>query len=250
MKKTHLPIAAMLLAGIFSTASQAQDRDSYSLDISGVDLTINVLRHPVFPQALIEEGYSEGVVKIVFEVDYAGELRDWLVTEATHPDFVESVAKVIDSWRFSPPHVNGENRSIVSRMRIDYKSSGNVLSFDLPSGLLTRRHNEIVGYRANELKLASVRELDAVPRPLRKIKPIVPAEVIEKHDGSRAMFTFFVDETGKVRIPALQEVDGSPEPGMLLAAQDALSQWSFEPPTRKSQPVSVKLSQSFVFTSR
>ena len=246
MKKPCFIMSLCLATGLLSAAAIAESQ-SYTMDQYGIDLKIDVIRQPVFPQNLLMEGYTEGKVRIAFEVDHDGELRDWLAVEATHPDFVSAIARVIDSWKFSPPHINGENRSIVSTLTIDYRAKGAVLSFDIASGLATRRFNELFGFASERQSLSSVKDLDTVPQPIVAKKPIVPRELVEKYDGSKAVFTFYVDEEGQVRIPSLHSTDGNVELGMLLAAQDALVQWRFSPPTKNQRPARVKLAQEFVF---
>lgn len=244
MKTATFSILAALALGFSAQA------DTYTLDSSVVDLTIDVTHRPMFPISLQQQGYSEGKVTIAFEVDNYGELRDWLVLEATHPAFAEAIERVIDRWKFSPPKINGESRSIVSRLKIYYHSTGNVLSFDLGTSLSTVRLNEITGWQSERLGLARIKDLDSPPKILASRNPSVPAQAIERYKGSSAVFTFYVDETGSVRIPALQRVDGDIEPAMLLAAQDALTQWTFDPPKVRSKPATIKLSQTFVFNTK
>lgn len=246
MNAKHAAIGAVTMLA-WAIAPASAFADVYSIDTSSVNLTIDVQRRPIFPVALQQQGYTEGKVIIAFEIDHTGELRDWLPIESSHPAFVQSIARVIDSWDFSPPLINGESQSIVSRLTIDYRSTGNVLSFDLASGLSSVRFNELIGWSEHHSRLAKVRELDTPPRPIKQVAPTVPTDVIARYGGTTAIFSFYVDETGAVRIPSLRQINGDAEPGMLLAAQEALEQWRFEPPTSRSKPVSIRLSQSFVF---
>ena len=248
MKTNYAIFGGILMLGLSSVAPSIK-AETFQIDTRIVDLTIDVKREPVFPISLQQQGYSDGKVVIAFEVDYSGELRDWIVLEATHPAFVDALANVIDTWDFSPPKINGESRSIVSRLIVNYHTSGNVLSFDLVSGLATR-FNELTGWQSQRIALAEVADLDSPPTPTRVIKPSVPKDVLQKYSGSKAVFTFYVDENGRVRIPVLHRIDGEADPGMLLAAQEALEQWRFEPPTVNSHPVSIQLSQQFVFADR
>lgn len=247
MKLLAAIAAAGLVSGLLLDPARANP-NTYDLDEVGVDLNIDVIRMPVFPQARLQEGQLSGVVRIAFEVDHHGELRDWIALEATHGDFVDSIAHAIDSWRFSAPYVNGQNRSVVGELTVNFDSSGSVLSFD-GSSLMNVRINELTGNTNRAILLANARDLDAPPYPLSQPMPQVPKDLIEKHKGARAVFSFYIDEAGRARIPALLRTEGSPDLGMLLAAQDALEQWQFEPPTKRGRPVKVKLAQTFVFTN-
>ena len=56
---------------------------------------------------------------------------------------------------------------------------------------------------------------------------------------------FYIDETGKVRIPVVEEYDG--HRGIVDAAYNAIRQWEFKPPTVKGKPVTVRVEQPFEF---
>ncbi|EDY84677.1 TonB family C-terminal domain protein [Verrucomicrobiia bacterium DG1235] len=242
-------LSACILSGLAISLAHAGPQ-KFEFHEYGVDLNIEVIKMPHFPNSLIADGYLEGDVKIAMDIDHDGELRDWIVIESTHPEFTESVERVIDSWRFSPPYINGENRSVVNHLNIHFESRGSVVSFDLPTSVLNVRLNQLTGFRSEASKLSDIKELDTAPYPIAQPSPSIPKDVIQKHDGTRAVFTFYIDEAGQVRIPALSETDGEPDLGMLLATQDALSQWRFQPPTKNNRPVKVKLSQAFVFKDK
>lgn len=248
MKALQKLIGCFAVAGLFYIPNSLAASDFY-LGNGEVELRIDVVRKPIFPPELLSNGYQAGTVVVAFEVDHTGELRDWIVVQATHPDFADSVARVIESWDFSPPKINGESRSIVSKLEINFRSSGNVVSFDLVTGMATRI-NEITGFSAESIAIANADDLDKPPTVRTAVNPRIPRDVIERYRGSKAVFTFYVDEQGRVRVPAVNSIDGDVEAGMLLAAQEALSQWRFEPPRRKSAPVNIRLAQAFVFSDR
>ena len=248
MKIISAYLTSLALAGLLNVQNLPA-AEQYFLDHSNVDFSIDVVREPAFPTTLLNQGYTEGKVAIAFEVDYAGELRDWIVTEASHPDFAKAIEQVIPSWDFSAPKINGESRSIVTRLVIDFRSTGSVLNFDLMTST-NARLNEISGFRGESIRIADVDRLDSPPRVRSVVKPAIPREALEANRGSKAGFTFYVDEEGRVRVPALSKIDGDIEPGMLLATQDALSQWRFEPPRQRQTPVSIKLAQTFVYDEK
>ncbi|MDQ8184496.1 energy transducer TonB [Pelagicoccus sp. SDUM812002] len=246
MKLAKSLLSACLLASLSIAETSAAPSTPFS-EIEGIDFHFKSLKLPSFPQSLSNEGYMEGYLKVALDIDYAGELRDWLVLESSHPSFIQSLEGVIKDWRFTAPFVNGENRSIVTEIELNFRSSGNVVSLSTGAAASTLRYNEITGFRTNAQKLSSIKELDTFPYPIVQTPPSVPKELIDKFDGTRAVFTFYVDEAGLVRIPVLSATDGEPDLAMLLAAQDAISQWRFEPPTKNRKPVKIKLSQAFVF---
>lgn len=249
MKTPKLLLSALALSGLTLNLSYAGP-NSLELDDYGINLNIELIKMPQFPTSLIAEGYLEGDVRIAMDIDNDGELRDWIVLESTHPAFVTSIENVIDQWRFSPPYINGENRSVVNHLNIHFESKNSVISFDSISSANTMRFNQLTGFNSHSTKLSRIKELDTLPYPISQPSPSIPSDIIEKFDGTRAVFTFYVDEAGQVRIPALAQTDGEPDPGMVLAAQDALTQWKFEPPTKNKRPAKIKLSQAFVFKNQ
>ncbi len=243
---------AKKLFGVFLLSTCALNAVSAETDhlfseLDGVDLKIKVLRLPLYPMPLEQEGIFEGHAKIALDIDYSGELRDWIIVEASHPSFAIALEQVVDDWRFSAPFINGENRSVVTQLDFDFRSQGTVVSLSSGISSINRRLNEITAFRANEITVSRIKDLDTLPYPIQKINPQVPQEMIDEHNGTRAVFTFYVDQAGQVRIPVLTQTDGDPDPVMLLAAQDAISQWRFEPPTQNKRPAIIRLSQAFVF---
>jgi TonB family protein len=55
---------------------------------------------------------------------------------------------------------------------------------------------------------------------------------------------FFIDENGKLRMPAIQRADHDELASLAVAA---MLQWKFEPPTRQGVPVLVRAKQVFHF---
>lgn len=246
MKTPKTLLSVLALTGLTMNLAYAGP-DSLALDDYGISLNIDLVKMPLFPNSLVSEGYLEGDVQIVMEINHDGELNDWMVIKSTHPDFVSSIENVIDHWRFSAPYINGENRSVVSHLHVHFESKSSVISFNSLGSANTLRFNQLTGFESESTRLARIKELDTLPYPISQPSPSIPSEVMEKFDGTRAVFTFYVDETGQVRIPALAQTDGEPDLGMVLAAQDALTQWRFEPPTKNKRPAKIQLSQTFVF---
>lgn len=249
MKLAKTLLSACIICGLTQHSAIA-DSDWVLTSEDGVDLQIDVVETPIFPLPLMEAGYQEGMVKIALDIDYQGELRDWIIVDSTHPSFTRSVERVIEKWEFSPPKVNGSPRSLVTEINIRFHSSGTVLSMSLPTEILAQRINGIAGYQSERMRLASIDDLDTSPFPIDQPAPRVPRDLIKQYDGASAVFTFIVDEAGQVRMPALASAEGNPDVRLLVAAQDAISQWKFEPPTQNKRPVKIKLSQSFVFRNQ
>lgn len=247
MKLVKPIIAACLICGLSQTNALADSEWILSGE-DGVELNIDLLQLPHYPNALVAQGYTEGTVKVSIDIDHHGELRDWIIVESTHPLFSKALERVIDTWRFSPPKINGEARSVVTQIDIEFGNNGTLLTSSLPTDIVSRQFNQLTGYESERVGIASINDLDTYPNPVKQIPPAVSKKMIKSHNGAVAVFSFYVDESGQVRIPVLTDTNGDPDVQMLVAAQDAISQWKFEPPTQNEKPVKIKLSQAFVFT--
>jgi len=93
-----------------------------------------------------------------------------------------------------------------------------------------------------------LQELDHIPRPVHIVEPHYPLEWANKGIAGVVTIEFYIDETGRVRLPAVVNSGVSPLLGNL--ALDAVQQWQFEPATCKGKPVLVRASQNFNFGTK
>ncbi len=222
----------------------------HNLSSEDVDLFFNVVREPRFPESLKSQGYSQGQVSMLLELHFDGELRDWIVTSATHRAFAEAIERVIQDWEFAPPKRNGKPISLVVPIKVNFRATGDVVSFNASSGL---NHNMSMrnGYNSfDSIKIAKVDKLDRFPEPVYVVEPKVSRSLIRKSQDSYGVFKFFIDTEGRVRLPHVDHVRGGEVDVRLLeAAQDALEEWEFNPPTVKGRKVVVEVKQPFHFYS-
>lgn len=92
--------------------------------------------------------------------------------------------------------------------------------------------------------LADVKELHVMPKALKQVAPMYPADMKGNSVQGEVLISFVVTETGDV-------VDFQPEeathPSFALAAMDAVSQWKFAPGELNGAPVNVRLTQPLRF---
>ena len=250
MKKL-IAFAAILSAPSFGWAQDSETDESpfvYNITGEGVDLHFKVIKEPVFPLTLKSKGMNEGSVTVLLEIDYLGELRDWLVTEASHKDFGRAVDDVVGSWKFEPPMWNGKPISIVSAIEIRFKASGNVVSLDITNSI-AEIYTGIGASSFDSIKVADFDDLDEFPELVKVVKPVVPKKLLGKNGRKQKLgvFRFFIDTEGRVRLAHVDRVEGKVDIRLLEAAQDALEQWRFEPPTVRGRPVIVEVAQPFTF---
>ncbi|MCH2614451.1 MAG: hypothetical protein MKZ70_07135, partial [Opitutales bacterium] len=93
---TFLLFISCLVHPTIGNEEQGEYTYEANLPSDDVDLLIQVVRQPLFPENLRNAGYSRGRVDMLLELHYDGELRVWLVTAANHTDFAEALERVID----------------------------------------------------------------------------------------------------------------------------------------------------------
>ena len=241
--------ALLLLNAVFASIATARSSSDLEKDSS---FSIKVTREPIFPLRLKTEGYTKGSATLQLVVDQFGELRDALMIEATHPAFGKAVLDVIYKWKFGVPKINGEAVAMVQNLQVHFEASGSVLSYSTganvgPMGLFDRMTRGISVYR-----IASIDEIDSIPLPIHIEKPLFPVEMLKGEIVQKAVFEFYIDESGNVRIPTLRENESTEtiEESLLVITQDALMQWKFQAPTRNGKPVVVRVAQPITFTNR
>ena len=249
MKKATISILLMigLLFHVFGDDDDIMPYE-HSISSEDVDLLFKVMRQPKFPESLRSQGFSSGRVHLLLELHFDGELRDWIVTYASHRDFAKSIERVIEEWEFGPPKRKGKPVSLIVPVEVSFRASGDVVSFNATNGLNHMMSSQY-GYSSfDTIKVADVDNLDKFPEPVYVVRPKVPNSLIRKSDGSYGVFRFFIDTEGRVRLPHVDHVRGGKVDVRLLeAAQDALEEWEFIPPTVRGKKVIVELKQPFLF---
>jgi len=235
-----LPIGAIF----FLTANaQAEKQLDYPINSTEIELKIHAKKMPRFPIILKQKGYTKGEVELIVEIDEFGELRDHIVSKTTRNEFAEEVKKVIHAWNFDPPKWRNKTVPVITPIRVFFESTGDVVSFDLSSGLMN-----IIFHKDRVTKtLVSVDDLDEFPTPKIVTSPRIPTKLFNENKGTHGVFTFYIDQLGRVRMPALEKTNGQVDVRVLVAAQDALMEWKFNPPTARGRPVIVQVSQRFQF---
>ncbi len=249
MKKATISILLMISL-FFHAFGDEEEIMPYEHSISSedVDLLFKVVRQPKFPESLRSQGYSNGRVHLMLELHFDGELRDWIVTYASHRDFAESIEKVIEDWEFGPPKRKGKPISLIVPVEVNFRASGDVVSFNATNGLNHMMSSKYGFSSFDTIKIADVDKLDSFPEPVYVVSPKVPNSLIRRSDGSYGVFRFFIDTEGRVRLPHVDHVRGGKVDVRLLeAAQDALEEWEFTPPTIRGKRVIVELKQPFLF---
>ena len=203
---------------------------------------------PTFPPSLAGRGVTQGSASLLLLVNRDGELEDFVMLEASHLDVGESIARVLPEWRYHPTVVDGEPVNAASRITINVRSSGSVAMLSVSDDVqnLFPGRSKLVGEGQSVYRVAAMSELDYVPELIHAVQPPTPPADLIRAESVLVVFGVFIDETGRVRIPVLQDSGGGlVDISVLESAQSALLQW---PPTIEGQPVMVRVQQPFRFS--
>lgn len=214
--------------------------------VSMLEFAIQESKDPKFPLTLKALGYEEGSAVFAIYINQYGGLEDYLLLEASHVDFAKAVEKVLPDWSYSVPLVDGEVASIVSRIKVKFeRGKGVIYESTGYSNILGHINSHFADDEA--YRIFALDELDSIPIPTHMEKPSFHVDLLEERDIVNAVFEFFIDTEGNVRIPTLREADDKVDERLLVIAQNALLQWKFQPPMHKGKPVVAKAAQPFRF---
>lgn len=197
---------------------------------------------PTFPTEVTLQGITRGEVDCVVDVDVNGKVEDVLITAHTHRSFAREVREALPLWRFQAPKMNGAPIASQTRLTFTIEAVGVVVSMDAGSYLRTRMES-LLGIQW-EYRTFLLQELDAIPVPLKTVVPSYPPKVAQRNRGT-VRVDFYIDETGRVRVPIAQ-ADAPME--LAAAAIAAVREWKFSPPLHRGRPVLAYVSQDFNFT--
>jgi protein TonB len=198
---------------------------------------------PQFPTALAFSPVSAGEARIVIIVDATGKLADVLVSGYTHQAFADEAVRALKQWRYSPAYERGEPIGIRMELKFDFTATGRVVSLTPMDAVDAFTHSWLPPTFVT--RVCSPRELDRPVMPLRTVDPGWPEKTpVGPNQQGTALVDFYVDEKGQARMPV---VLNSTHETFAQAAVWAISQWRFAAPTRRGEPVAVRVQQRFVF---
>jgi TonB family protein len=193
-----------------------------------------VLNTPVYPQARLLAGES-GSATAEFTVTDRGEVNAVTITAASQPEFGAALQAAVESWVVQPG-VNEAGARVGSKMRV-------VHAFVPPnSGAIARLVPEL---RTGGAGIPGAAGLDERLKPLWRGFPVYPAALREEGTTGEAVIEFIIDRGGRVRLP---RVKSATREEFGWAAANAISQWVFERPRRRGEPVDVSVSIPVQFT--
>ncbi len=210
---------------------------------------VEMTRLPVFPDSLIKVGITRGKTRLIVVVSETGELIDWLVVEATHWEFAKSIARVIEGWNFEGARSPNQPRGEVFQFKVLFAAESTARMTAGPGDMSEHVFGPDEEFAKDSIRLASPSELDALPTPFEAPLPDIPSELIDDV-GQEAVFEFYIDMNGEVHAPILQSAEIDLDERILTAAQNALWNWKFYPPTANGKPVVAKVALPLVFSKK
>lgn len=201
--------------------------------------------HPREPQLRIDfpggartRAATSGWATLSVAVGADGKARDFLVTSYTDPAFGKALEDKARTLEYQAARLNGTPVPGRVELRYDF-DIGDIAMTNLEAANNRNARPKPVFAITKEEKLDEKLEFASVSLP-RLPAGYKPA------DGNplRVMVTFFIDTEGAVRCP---QAESAPTPELATAAMDAVSLWSFKPPTAKGAPALVLKAASVRF---
>jgi TonB family protein len=191
-----------------------------------------------FPLHLLHRGYSTGEVRLLVKISPAARLVDALVTNYTHKAFADAALAALNRSTFHPLYVNGKPVVTVTELIVRFQSEGPIAVEHFP-GEGSAAWPDTYAYEPCDPS-----RLDRPLQPLAVKAPEYPQALCAQGVTGSVVVEFFIDETGRVRMPMVYEAENDLLAGLSLLA---VEQWRFSPPSSRNQPVLVRVRQKFDF---
>lgn len=206
--------------------------------------TLRDCPNPIYPVRATLEGEYRGDVELLLDLDNEGNVTDLLVLESTHPAFTDAVLEVVPDWKFNPAQRGGRDVPSVKSISFHFSQEG-LVNMSVANSVTMAFLNSIRPELGPERFVARMSELDKLPAPVEMVRPMLFREIPPENRSGRAVFQFFIDRDGRVRMPVLTELEGDIR--LAESAVIAIEQWRFEPPMVKGRPVIAHARQEFRF---
>lgn len=229
----YLKLPAVIILGALATTRLCADFQPLK-----IEPTIKPLLSPVMQM----DGVTEGKVIFAIDVSAEGKLTDWLVLGYTHPALVRPCIEAMKDWNYTPAKLDGEAVAVQTDLTIDYTAEGVVISRTTIEDL-RRRAERIFGQQVISKK-RSANQLDTAPAPINPVLPKYAKDAEAAGVKGSVAVHFYVDETGAVRMPAVEK---TANPYLADVALAAVREWKFAPPRSHGEPVVISARQEFKF---
>jgi TonB family protein len=194
---------------------------------------------PAYPARAAKNGVTAGKARVALRIDPVGRLDDALVTAYSRPEFAEAALAAVAQWKFAPGRVDGDPAFGIIEVTFVFDANHPLANDHVGPRDETYFEGEQYQYEA-----VAASRLDQPPTPRHLVNPTYPGDWARRGLTGSVVVDFYIDETGRVRLPSIISAD-HPELGWIVLP--AIVKWRFEPPTRQGRPVLVRAEQTFQF---
>jgi TonB family protein len=197
---------------------------------------------PEFPPFLRQAGVMQGTVVVAIGRGERDRPGDILVLESSDARFADAALEAIREWRFQKAAESpAAPDNAVSVVRFLF-TTGSVAVVPLSASGRPGTRRSI---RADSpIELPNFSHCDTSPALVEHPAPEFPPTLRDRVTQGTAVIKYFVDTSGRVRLPAVVSAS-APEFG--LAAVAAMRRWRYEAPRIDGKPVIVLERHSFQF---
>lgn len=191
---------------------------------------------PVWPYDLHLAGKG-GTASVLFTVNKDGAATKISIAAASDPDIGAALAAAVELSYFTAPGLDGKSVSVDLKRQVELTPATQADPGTDPASSVMAQ------VRAGSVGTAT--GLDARLTPIYRASPVYPSAL--KAAGlptGKAVIEIIIDREGRVRLPRIVSAS---EKAFGWAAAAALSQWVFEIPRRKGEPVNVRVQVPFSF---
>jgi TonB family protein len=239
MKHLRLLLCACAaLCGPLSAFAQFVTQDYVPMRFIQVDPAI-------YPMRLLSEGITSGTATVAVQVDDGGRLTDTLVIGYSHPEFADAALVAVKAWTYRPAMIRGFPRSATAVLNFRFKAGQVFVDLSISSAAAMVHFR--VAPDSGAYSVCTLDQLDRIPTPTKIVRPTYTPEQAAHSHVRHVAVDFYIDEQGHVRLPAVSRDTNLADEELSAAAVTAVSQWQFEPPVSKGQPVIVLAQQDFSF---
>ena len=183
-----------------------------------------------FPLLMLHRGITTGEVHLMVKIGPDAQLLDALVTAYTHKAFADATLAALPRSTLRPQRLDGEPVTTLARLVVRFEVNGTLYVALQPD---TFAYGPCAPDRLDQ-------PLQAVATP----SPGYPDDLRQQGVQGTVVIEYYVDENGRVRMPAVSRAENETLAGLTL---QAVEQWRFNPPSSHGKPALVRVRQKFAF---
>jgi TonB family protein len=191
-----------------------------------------------YPIAWLHKGITGGEVRVLLKIGPDARLIDSLVTSYTRKELADFTRDALTQAKFQPMLV--DERPVTTIIQL-------VMRFETRGMVVIERHaadgvDRLPGQY--DYEPCDPSRLDRPLQPITVVSPAYAPELGRQGAKGSVVLEYYIDESGRVRMPIVNATENETLAGLSLAA---IEQWQFNPPLSGNKPVLVRVKQTFEF---